>query len=277
MSELLIVAASPADLAQLEQLAQSRNITFKSALDIDSAIAWLKRRTFSIAFVDSDLAIVNQQKIADGLWKVNPAASYLIYNFHKEPDSKRQELRLFGAEVAMGKNARSVLEKALIDNQERPAIDQDKFSILVVEDLDSPRDIICFYLESLGYKSVTGKNSAKEAMTELENNPGKYSCVITDIRMPNITGTELTSFIRSHPRLNHLPIVILTAYGSADTLVECLKAGASGFLVKPPRKDDLMRELNRAHRIVRGEISPRLARGNEVDDIREILIEKGLS
>ena len=68
----------------------------------------------------------------------------------------------------MGKNVLSILEKALLASQNRPALDQDKFSILVVEDLDSPRDIICFYLESLGYKSVTGKSSAKEAMAELE-------------------------------------------------------------------------------------------------------------
>jgi CheY-like chemotaxis protein len=213
MSELLIVAASPSDLTQLEQLSTSHNITFKSALDVHSALEWLKRRQFSIAFVDSEISINDQQKIADGLWRANPAANYLVYNFHKELDAKKQELRLFGAEVAMGKNALSVLEKALVAGKDRPALDQDKFSILVVEDLDSPRDIICFYLESLGYKSVTGKSSAKEAMTELENNPNKYSCVMTDIRMPNIAGNELIAYIRAHPRLNQLPVIVLTAYG----------------------------------------------------------------
>ena len=123
--------------------------------------------------------------------------------------------------------------------------------------------------------SVAGKRSAKEALAELENSPGEYSCIVTDIRMPVIDGHALIDLVRKNPKLEHIPIIALTAYGTVDCLIECLKAGASGFLVKPPKKDDLARELGRAYRIVRHHASPRLASTDEVELIRNILIERG--
>ena len=165
--------------------------------------------------------------------------------------------------------------ETLLDSFARVRAQTNSVSIMVVEDLESPRDIICAYVEGLGNYVVEGKASAKEAMQELETNPEKFSCILTDIRMPEIDGKEFLQFIRQHPALQHLPVIVLTAYGTMDTLVDCLKVGATGFLAKPPKKNDLLRELARAQRVNQGLASPRLATREEADELRNILADKG--
>jgi FixJ family two-component response regulator len=128
----------------------------------------------------------------------------------------------------------------------------------------------------MGFDYVEGKRSVKEAIAALEGEPEKFSCIVTDIRMPEVSGQKLIEFVRNHEKLKHIPIIALTAYGTVDILVECLKAGASGFLVKPPRKPDLSRELGRALRITTRGACPRLASHDEAEVLREILIDRGM-
>jgi FixJ family two-component response regulator len=145
-----------------------------------------------------------------------------------------------------------------------------------VEDLESPRDIICVYLESLGFNDVSGVASAGEALALLEENPTKFSCVVTDIRMPQVSGAELIKKLRSDKRFSSLPIVVLTAYGTVDCLLDCLRNGASGFLVKPPKKSDMIREMGRAIRIRESGRHARLASAEEVEYVHDLLEKRGL-
>ena len=59
-------------------------------------------------------------------------------------------------------------------------------------------------------------------------------------------------------------------------LIECLKVGASGFMVKPPRKKDLVREISRALRICRDHKDPRLASSEEAELVSELLLKREL-
>jgi len=88
-------------------------------------------------------------------------------------------------------------------------------------------------------------------------------------------GWELIEKVRNEATLKHVPIIALTAYGTADNLMKCLQAGASGFLVKPPSKAQLSRELSRAKRIILNAENPRLVQPEDVDVMRDVLAEKG--
>src|SRR5690606_17810175 len=138
-----------------------------------------------------------------------------------------------------------------------------------------PREIVCYLLESLGFHTLTAVASAEEALALLQSSGERFSCVITDIRMPRIDGSELVRQVRRDPRLQHLPVIALTAHATSDTLVGCLRAGVSGFVVKPPRKEQLERELARARRIALGRQSPRLATHGEADFIEHTLLGEG--
>jgi len=100
--------------------------------------------------------------------------------------------------------------------------------IIVVDD----EPVICQQLERLyshsGY-SVTIANSADEALLRLESR--NIDLVVTDIRLPGLSGIELTKRIQeNHP---DVPVIVITGYGDVETAVEVLKLGASDYILKP--------------------------------------------
>ncbi len=280
MPDALVVSRSPEELSALEALTRSAGWRVKSCLETEVAEEWARLKPFGVLIVDPTISVQEQLKIAGALWAKNPVAPFFSVQHENRAETKKGERekgeRLFGAEVIRGPRAHQELQTQLEElARERQDGALPSLKIMVVEDLDAPRDIICSYVESMGYAVVKDERSAAQALSHLELDPASVTCIITDIRMPDMNGKQLIEIVRQHPKLQHLPVIVLTAYGTADMLVDCLKAGASGFLTKPPKKADLVRELARAQRINRRKKSPRLATSDEADALREILLERG--
>ncbi len=276
MPDLLVIPANSENYFELEKLGIELGYRVKILLDLSNALDWLSLRTFDVLLIDGQCPLSEQQKLADVLWNNNPGANFIVYSFQAKTPSDYTQARLFGAEIVAGPDAletiRDMLAKAYRSIESRGT----SFNILVVEDLDSPRDIICIYLESLGFAHVTGVSSAKEALKALDENPGKFSCIMTDVRMPEMTGAEMIHTLRDDSRYVNMPIVVLTAYGTVDCLLDCLRSGASGFLVKPPKRVDMIRELGRAMRIHKSGRNARLASPDETEYVHELLEKRGL-
>lgn len=101
--------------------------------------------------------------------------------------------------------------------------------ILVVDDEAALRDILITRLEHWGY-SCRGAADVAEADSALE--AFDPDLVLSDIRMPRVTGLELLRRLRAGPR-HRLPVVMMTAHGTIDDAVEAMKHGAVDFLTKP--------------------------------------------
>jgi two-component system response regulator FixJ len=69
-------------------------------------------------------------------------------------------------------------------------------------------------------------------------------CVVTDVRMPGMSGLELLTQIRRSA--SHLPVVVITAYGDVPLAVEAMKLGASDFLEKPYSETDFIGAVRNA-------------------------------
>ncbi|MDC0358008.1 response regulator [Oligoflexia bacterium] len=276
MPDLLVYCNDNESIFQLEQLGKEHGFRVKSTVTFKTALDWLNLRSFDVACVNAEVDIAEQQTIAGLLWENSLETPFVVFDLNKESKIDVRGIRLFGADLAFGEGAAQKLGVILADAKDSIATKYSDFQVMVVEDLDSPRDIICLYVEKMGFPNVVGFRSGKEALVELKAKPKSYSCVITDMRMPEVTGEELIRRVRANALLQHIPIIVLTAYGTVDALTDCLKAGASGFLVKPPKKQGLMRELARAMRIVKSKRDPRLAHPDEADDIREILLKRGI-
>jgi len=74
--------------------------------------------------------------------------------------------------------------------------------------------------------------------------PDSHDLVVTDVRMPKLSGIEVTR--RIHERADDTPVLIITAFGSIDTAVEAMKAGAKDFVIKPFSRDQLLLVVERA-------------------------------
>ena len=113
--------------------------------------------------------------------------------------------------------------------------------ILLVEDKDSLRRVMCLTLENAGY-SVTEAADARAAINEIERAP--HRVVLTDLRMPNGSGIDVLRAARGAD--SDVPVIVMTAYGSIDEAVQAMKDGAHDFLQKPVDSNHLLLLVERA-------------------------------
>jgi two-component system, NtrC family, response regulator AtoC len=114
-----------------------------------------------------------------------------------------------------------------------------KKRILVVEDEEKLRRVIELQLASTGFdvdKAATAEEGLKIA--------DRADLILTDLRLPGMDGVQFLSLIRRQNA--QVPVVMMTAYGSVETAVESMKAGATDFLLKPFSLDHLMQVVYKA-------------------------------
>ncbi len=113
--------------------------------------------------------------------------------------------------------------------------------VLVVEDDRELRSFLTEMLELSGYEAMACA-SAEAALRELDR--ASADLVITDLVMPGMRGQELLQELRRRrPELN---VIIITAFGSIDSAIELIKAGAYDYLAKPFGADALLVAVERA-------------------------------
>lgn len=116
-------------------------------------------------------------------------------------------------------------------------------SVLIVDDDASMCQMLELGLRGSGYESVSCQ-SAQAALEELAQRD--FDTVITDVRMRGGNGMELCSHIvQSRP---DVPVIVITAFGSMETAIEAIRAGAFDFLTKPFELDTLRLTVQRALR-----------------------------
>ena len=113
--------------------------------------------------------------------------------------------------------------------------------VLIIDDEKNYLLILQAILEDEGYE-VTTINDPEMVMPYLEES--EVDVVITDMKMPKITGKELLGHIKKiYPRL---PVLIMTAFGSIESAVEVMRHGAFDYITKPFANDELLLSVNNA-------------------------------
>ena len=224
---------------------------------------------FDIVLVDSRYSSGVPLQLVELAWKRNNFTLAGLFNFYDEV-ADEWPARILGARVFAGAGARQGIEE-LFETAKTTLPKHAEYGVLVVEDLDSPRDIICSYIENLGYSNVIGAANVQEALALLSQSPNGYFTIVTDLNMPGESGIDLIRTVRHDENLAHVPVVVLTAYATGDNLLECIKQGASGFVVKPPHKKTLRRELEKSRRLFVTRQSPRLCKAEEAHHLEEAL------
>jgi two-component system response regulator AtoC len=113
--------------------------------------------------------------------------------------------------------------------------------VLVVEDEAYVRDSLVEILRARRF-DVAAAGSVAEALAHLGRSP--VDAVLSDLRMPGADGLELVRQMQT--AAPDVPVVILTGHGNVASAVECLKAGASDYILKPAEPDALEVALDRA-------------------------------
>jgi FixJ family two-component response regulator len=102
--------------------------------------------------------------------------------------------------------------------------------VYVVDDDEAVRDSLRWLLEGNGFR-VACFDSAERFITSLSSVQSQRACLILDVRMPGMTGTELHEELIE--RGEHIPLIFITGHGSVPMAVDSMKKGAVDFLEKP--------------------------------------------
>ena len=94
----------------------------------------------------------------------------------------------------------------------------DSHTVLLVDDDENLRRVMEFQLGEAGYKVVPAADG-QEALTIFEQN--EVDCVVTDLRMPKLSGLELLEKIKSVN--GDIPVIVATAFGEVETAVSAMK------------------------------------------------------
>lgn len=118
---------------------------------------------------------------------------------------------------------------------------QNGVKILVIDDDPSIRNMLEIVLKKSGY-DVTCTESGKSALEKLKKET--FDLIISDIKMPDITGIDLLKKIKTiNPEI---PVILITAFASANDAVEAMKLGAEDYVTKPFNLDELRIIIHRA-------------------------------
>jgi len=122
--------------------------------------------------------------------------------------------------------------------------------VLIIDDEPDIRELLEITLLRMGLDTLTAGN-VQEALTEIENHTPDLC--LTDMKLPDGNGIDIVRHLqKNHP---HIPVAVITAFGSMDTAVEALKAGAYDFVSKPvdlPKLRDLIQTALRLNRAEQG-------------------------
>ena len=113
-------------------------------------------------------------------------------------------------------------------------------NILLVDDDSSLRKGIALFLQNQGH-TITECENGCTAFESIKKD--SFDLILTDDKMPDVTGTELLSKI--HRKGITIPVILMTAYANVEGAVHALKLGAIDYLNKPLSLDELQYKINR--------------------------------
>jgi two-component system NtrC family response regulator len=112
------------------------------------------------------------------------------------------------------------------------------FRILVVDDEPAQRELVAGFLRKQGFEVVLA-GDGKEALARFKQDA--FTLVLTDQRMPGVSGLELLAALRAVTP--EVAVIVMTAYGTIETAVAAIKAGAADYLTKPLNLDELLHRI----------------------------------
>ena len=103
-------------------------------------------------------------------------------------------------------------------------------SVLVVDDTEMNRDMLCALLEADGHKAAVAENG-RIALEAIKKN--SFDLILLDVMMPEMNGYQVLEHLKADPSLRDIPVIVLSALDEIGSVVRCIELGAEDYLPKP--------------------------------------------
>jgi two-component system, chemotaxis family, chemotaxis protein CheY len=126
-----------------------------------------------------------------------------------------------------------------------------RMKVLIVDDFATMRKIVRNILKQIGFENITEAEDGNNALQILKHET--IGLVVTDWNMPNMTGLDLLRNIRQDSKTANLPVLMVTAEGLKENVLEAVKAGVNNYVVKPFTAEVLQEKIEAIFRKQAGE------------------------
>lgn len=119
-----------------------------------------------------------------------------------------------------------------------------EYTVLIVEDSPTMRQLISFALKRLRGIKIVEANDGVEGLKKLSST--KFDIIFTDINMPVMDGLKLISLVRDNASYRDIPIVVITTEGAHEDRERAMALGANDYITKPIQPNrilDVAKEL----------------------------------
>ena len=118
----------------------------------------------------------------------------------------------------------------------------DDDTVMVVDDSDDIRELMCMMLRGMGYRVVEAANGEEAVDLSLLFHP---ALILMDLSMPVLDGYEALNLLRANPSTSSVPVVALTAHALTADRDNILGAGFDGYIAKPAEPRAVVAEVER--------------------------------
>jgi HAMP domain-containing protein/signal transduction histidine kinase/CheY-like chemotaxis protein len=257
-NQVLVIEDNEIDSSQISKLLQSELIKVTIASTGKKAIEKIKNKSFDCIILDYSLPDISGidllNKLSDLNRKITPLIIYSAKDFDK---NELKQLSMYSNSILF-KGVNSIeylleetichlhINHRMLSTEQRKVIENirskedilAKKNILVVDDDVRNLFALTTVFERFNINVITAE-SGKEAISILNEN-SKIEMVLMDIMMPEMDGYETTQKIRREHKNSTLPIIAVTAKAMKGDRQKCIEAGASDYITKPLKIDQLL-------------------------------------
>ncbi|HMG83101.1 MAG TPA: HAMP domain-containing protein [Ferruginibacter sp.] len=257
--KILVIEDNEIDSSQISKMIKNDNVTISIANTGKKAIQQLAQKDFDCIIMDytlpdiSGIDMVN--KVSDTKKKLTPVIVYSAKDFDKKELAQINQIS--NTVLLKGVNSlEHLLEETVIHlHQKHRDLPPEKQriienmrikddiltgkNVLVVDDDVRNLFALTTVFERLNVNAITAE-SGKEAIEIINSDNPKIDMVLMDIMMPEMDGYETTQKIRREHTNNLLPIIAVTAKAMKGDRQKCIEAGASDYITKPLKIDQLL-------------------------------------
>jgi len=257
--EILVIEDNEIDSSQISKIIKNDNVNVSIADTGKKAIQQLKQKDFDCIIMDYTLPDISGidmvSKVSEAKKKLTPVIVYSAKDFDKKELAQINQIS--NTVLLKGVNSlEHLLEETVIHlNQKHRDLPPEKQriienmrikddiltgkNVLVVDDDVRNLFALTTVFERLNVNAITAE-SGKEAIEIINSGSPKIDMVLMDIMMPEMDGYETTQKIRREHTNNLLPIIAVTAKAMKGDRQKCIEAGASDYITKPLKIDQLL-------------------------------------
>ncbi len=121
-------------------------------------------------------------------------------------------------------------------------------NVLVVDDMASIRRILIRCLNNIGFMKIVEASNGEEAISLIKSKNPEIGLIISDWNMPICTGIDFLRRVKADPEMSRIPFVMVTSEADKSQVLEAIKSGVNGYILKPFTPEDILNRLQEAHK-----------------------------